>query len=106
MGSDKTDLEVLADAIAKQLDAKYKDLGDVSRDGLFGQLAAKFRDVKRRTWKGAGDLITLEAASKLMGNEVVVTYVDEKLAERAKVEDRRIREKRLERSSGGDKGKF
>lgn len=106
MGSEKVDMEVLADAIAKQLDAKYKDLGDVSPDGLFSQLAAKVRDVKRRAWKGGGDLITLEAFSKLVGNEVVVVYVDEKLAERARVEDRRLREKKLERSSGGDKGKF
>jgi hypothetical protein len=106
MSSEKADMEVLADTIAKQLDAKYKDLGDVSAEGILGHLTDKVRDVKRRAWKGAGDLVTLEAWSKLVGNEVVVTYVDEKLAEKAKIEDRRIREKRLERSSGGDKGKF
>lgn len=106
MSSEKADMEVLADAIAKQLDAKYKDVGDVSAEGLLGHLTDKVRDVKRHAWKGGGDLVTLEAWSKIVGNEVVVTYVDEKLADRAKVEDRRIREKRLEKSSGGDKGKF
>jgi hypothetical protein len=106
MTADKADLDVLADAIAKQLDAKYKEQGDVPPEGLLGQLAAKFRDEKRRAWKGAGDLVTLEASWKVIGGEATVTYVDEKLAERAKAEDRRIREKRLERSSGGDKNKF
>lgn len=106
LSSDKADVEVLADAIAKKLDAKYKDQGEVSPEGLLGQLTAKFRDGKRRAWKGSGDVVTMEAESKLTGGEVVVTYVDEKLSEKAKVEDRRIREKRLERSSGGDKSKF
>lgn len=106
LSAEKADLEVLADAIAKQLDAKYKDAGDMGSGGLLGHLSDKLRDVKRRAWRGGSDVVTLEATDKVMGDELLITYVDEKLAERARIEDRRIREKKLERSSGGDKGKF
>lgn len=106
MSSEKADVEVLADAIAKQLDAKYKDLGDTSAESLLGQLADKVRDVRRSSWKGGGDTVTMEATSTMLGGEVVVVYVDDKLAERAAVEDRRIREKKLDRTSGGDRSKF
>lgn len=106
MSAEKADMEVLADAIAKQLDAKYKDQGEPSAESLLGSLADKVRDVKRRSWSGRGDTVTLESAWKVMGGDVVVLYVDDKLAEKAKVEDRRIREKKLERSGGGDRGKF
>ncbi|MBI5014830.1 MAG: hypothetical protein HZB55_04985 [Deltaproteobacteria bacterium] len=106
MSGDKADVDVLAAAIAKQLDAKYKGQGDVAPEGLLGQLAAKFREGKGRSWRGVGDAVTMESAWKLLGGEVIVTYVDEKLADRATVEDRRIREKRLDRSAGGDKSKF
>ena len=105
MTGNKADLEVLADTVAKQLDAKYKNQVEIGPEGLTEALKDKLRDVKRRAWKSATDTVTMES-SWTVGGEVIVTYVDEKLAEKAKVEDRRIREKRLERSGGGDKGKF
>lgn len=104
--SEKADMEVLADAIAKQLTAKYKEHGEQSADSLLGQLVDKVRDIRRRVWQGGGDTVTMESNWEMMRGEVVLLYVDEKLAEKAGIEDRRIREKRLERSSGGDRDKF
>ena len=53
-----------------------------------------------------GDTVILESHWKMVGGEVVVIYADDKLAEKAAAEDRKVREKKLERSSGGDKSKF
>lgn len=104
--SEKADMEVLADELAKQLDAKYKEQGEPPADSLVGQLVDKARDIRRRAWKGSGDTVTMESSWKILGGEVVILYVDDKLAEKAGVEDRRIRKKRLERSSGSDRDKF
>ncbi len=106
LSSEKADMDVLADAIARQLDSKYKDQGELPAENLIGGLVDKVRDVKRRAWKGGGDTVTMESHWKVMGGEVVVLYVNDKLAEKAAVEDRRVREKKLERSSGGDRSKF
>ena len=106
LSSEKADMEVLADEIAKQLDAKYKEREEPTADSLVGQLVDKARDIRRRAWKGSGDTVTMESSWKIIGGEVVILYVDDKLAEKAGVEDRRIRKKRLERSSGSDRDKF
>lgn len=106
MSSEKADMDVLADAIARQLDTKYQDQGEPPAESMIGGLVDKVRDVKRRGWKGGGDTVTMESHWKMVGGEVVVLYVDDKLAEKATVEDRRVREKKLERSSGGDRSKF
>jgi len=106
ISSDKPDMEVLADALAKKLDAKYKQTGELVAESLLGQLADKVRQIQRRTWIGHGDTVTMESNWKMFGGDVIITYVDDKLAEQAVIEDRRIREKRLERSSGGDRNKF
>lgn len=104
--SDKADMDVLAEALAKQLDAKYKSYGEPVVESLFDQLSDKVRQVHRRNWKGDGDTVTMETNWKMFGGEVVIIYVDDKLSERAVVEDRRIRQKRLEKSSGDDRRKF
>ena len=106
MSSEKADMDVLADAIARQLDTKYADQGEPPAENMIGGLVDKVRDVKRRSWKGGGDTVTMESHWKMINGEVVVLYVDDKLAEKAAVEDRRVREKKLERSSGGDRSKF
>ncbi|RNC72703.1 MAG: hypothetical protein ED859_01715 [Desulfuromonadales bacterium] len=106
LSSEKADMDVLADAIARQLDTKYADQGEPPAENMIGGLVDKVRDVKRRSWKGGGDTVTMESHWKMINGEVVVLYVDDKLAEKAAVEDRRVREKKLERSSGGDRSKF
>ncbi len=106
LSSEKADVDVLADAIARQLDTKYADQGEPPAENMIGGLVDKVRDVKRRSWKGSGDTVTMESHWKMINGEVVVLYVDDKLAEKAAVEDRRVREKKLERSSGGDRSKF
>lgn len=106
MSSEKADMDVLADAIARQLDTKYTDHGEPPAENMIGGLVDKVRDVKRRSWKGGGDTVTMESHWKMINGEVVVLYVDDKLAEKAGVEDRQVREKKLERSSGGDRSKF
>lgn len=106
LSSEKADIEVLADVIARQLSSKYKEQVEPSAESLIGQLIDKTRVVQRRTWKGGVDTVIMESNWKMIGGEVVIQYVDEKLAEKAVIEDRRIREKRLERSSGGDRNKF
>ena len=104
--SDKADMDVLSEALAKQLDAKYKPQEESGAESLFDQLADKVRQVHRQNWKGGGDTVTMESNWKMFGGEVVINYVDDKLAERAVVEDRKIRQKRLEKSSGNDRRKF
>lgn len=106
MSSDKADMEVLADSIAKQLDGKYKEHGVPTVDSFIGQIVDKVRNIGRRSWAGKGDTVTMESTWKMVGGEVVIMYEDDKLSETAKIEDRRIREKRLDHSSGGDKSKF
>jgi len=106
LSSEKADMDVLADAIARQLDTKYTDQGEPPAENMIGGLVDKVRDVKRRSWKGGGDTVTMESHWKMINGEVVVLYVDDKLAEKAAVEDRQVREKKLERSSGGDRSKF
>lgn len=106
ISSDKADIEVLADSLAKKLDAKYKQTGEPAAESLLGHLADKVRQIQRRSWSGHGDTIFMESNWKMIGGDVIITYVDDKLAERAVVEDRRIREKRLEKSSGNDRNKF
>jgi hypothetical protein len=106
MSSDKADMEVLADSISKQLDIKYKEHGTPSVDGFIGQIVDKVRNIGRRSWAGKGDMVTMESNWKMVGGEVIIMYEDEKLAETAKSEDRRIREKRLDQVGGGDKNKF
>lgn len=106
LSSEKADVDVLADAIARQLDTKYADQGEPPAENMIGGLVDKVRDVKRRSWKGGGDTVTMESHWKMINGEVVVLYVDDKLAEKAAVEDRRVREKKLERSSGDDRSKF
>jgi hypothetical protein len=106
MSSDKADMEVLADSIAKQLDSKYKEHGVPTVDSYIGQIVDKMRNVGRRSWVGKGDTVTMESNWKMVGGEVVIVYEDDRLNETAKTEDRRIREKRLDQSSGGDKSKF
>ncbi len=106
LSSEKADMDVLADAIARQLDTKYADQGEPPAENMIGGLVDKVRDVKRRSWKGGGDTVTMESHWKMINGEVVVLYVDDKLAEKAGVEDRQVREKKLERSSGGDRNKF
>jgi hypothetical protein len=106
ISSDKADMEVLADTLAKKLDAKYKKTGEPVAETMLEQLADKLRQIQRRSWNGSGDTVTMESNWKMIGGDLVITYVNDKLAERAVVEDRRIREKRLERSSGGDRNKF
>lgn len=106
LSSEKADMDVLADTIARQLDSKYKEQGEPAAESMIGGLVDKVRDVKRRSWKGVGDMITMESHWKMINGEVVVQYVDDKLAEKAGVEDRQVREKKLERSSGGDRSKF
>jgi len=106
LSSEKADMDVLADAIARQLATKYKEQGEPPAESLIGGLVDKVRDVKRRSWKGGGDTVTMESHWKMINKEVVVQYVDDKLAEKAAVEDRQVREKKLERSSGGDRSKF
>lgn len=104
--SDEADMDVLSEALARQLDAKYKPQEEPGAESLFDQLADKVRQVHRRNWKGAGDTVTMESNWKMFGGEVVIHYVDDKLSERAVVEDRRIRQKKLEKSSGDDRRKF
>lgn len=106
LSSEKADMEVLADAIARQLDNKYKDQGEPTADSLVGQIVDKVRNVLRHAWKGSGDTVTMESNWKMIGGDIVIIYVDEKLAEKAGIEERHIREKRLKRSSGGDRNKF
>jgi hypothetical protein len=106
MSSDKADMEVLADSIAKQLDSKYKEHGVPTVDSYIGQIVDKMRSVGRRSWAGKGDTVTMESNWKMVGGDVVIVYEDDRLNETAKTEDRRIREKRLDQSSGGDKSKF
>lgn len=106
LSSEKADMDVLADTIARQLDKKYADQGEPPAESLIGGLVDKARDVKRRSWKGGGDTVTMESHWKMVNGEVIVLYVNDKLAEKAAVEDRKVREKRLERSSGGDRSKF
>ena len=106
MSSEKADMDVLADTIAKQLDSKYKEQGEPPAESMIGGLVDKVRDVKRRGWTGGGDTVIMESHWKMVNGEVVVQYVNDKLAEKAGVEDRRVREKKLERSSGGDRSKF
>lgn len=106
LSSDKADMEVLADTLAKQLDAKYKQTGEPVAESLLGQFADTVRQIQRRSWKGNGDTISMESNWKMIGGDVVITYVDDKIAGRAVVEDHRIREKMLERSSGSDRNKF
>ena len=106
LSSEKADMDVLADTIARQLDSKYQDQGEPAAESMIGGLVDKVRDVKRRSWKGGGDTVTMESHWKMINGEVVVLYVDDKLAEKAAVEDRRVREKKLERSSGSDRSKF
>ncbi|MEI6826440.1 MAG: hypothetical protein WCK54_12665 [Desulfuromonadales bacterium] len=106
ISSDKVDMEVLADSIAKQLDSKYKEHGKPSADSIIGQFVDKVRNRDRRSWGGNGDAVTMESSWNMVNGEVVIVYEDEKLSEKAKIEDRRIREKRLDQSSGGDKSKF
>ncbi len=106
MSSDKADMEVLADSISRQLDSKYKEHGTPSAESFIGQIVDKVRNTDRRSWVGKGDTVTMESNWKMVGGEVVIMYEDDKLTEVAKTEDRRIREKRLEQSSGGDKSKF
>lgn len=106
MSSEKVDMEVLADSIAKQLDSKYKEHGTPSADSIIGQFVDKVRNIGRRSWVGNGDSVTMESSWKMFSGDVVIVYEDEKLSEKAKIEDRHIREKRLEQSSGGDKSKF
>jgi hypothetical protein len=106
MSSEKVDMEVLADSIAKQLDSKYKEHGTPAADSIIGQFVDKVRNRDRRGWAGNGDSVTMESSWKMVNGDVVIVYEDEKLSEKAKIEDRRIREKRLDQSSGGDKSKF
>lgn len=106
MYSEKVDMEVLADSIAKQLDGKYKDHGTPSADTFIGQFVDKVRNIGRRSWLGNGDTVTMESSWKMVNGDVVILYEDDKLSEKARIEDRRIREKRLDQSSGGDKSKF
>lgn len=106
ISSEKADMDVLADSIARQLDGKYQEQGEPAAESMIGGVVDKIRDVKRRGWKGGGDTVTMESHWKMIGGEVVVQYVADKLAEKAGIEDRQIREKRLERSSGGDRSKF
>lgn len=106
MSSEKVDMEVLADSIAKQLDSKYKEQNAPSVDGFIEQLVDKVRNIGRRSWSGKGDTVTMESNWKMVSGEVVIVYEDDKLGESAKIEDRRVREKRLDQSSGGDKSKF
>lgn len=106
MSSEKADMEVLADSIAKQLGSKYKEQGEPTAESMLGGLVDKVRDIRRRSWTGGGDTVIMESHWKMVGGEVVVRYVDDKLAEKAAVEDRKVREKKLERSSGGDRSKF
>lgn len=106
MSSEKADMDVLADSIARQLDSKYKEQGEPAAESMIGGMVDKMRDVRRRSWKGSNDTITLESRWKMVGGEVIVHYVDDKLAEKAVIEDRQVREKKLERSSGGDRNKF
>jgi hypothetical protein len=106
MSSEKVDMDVLADSIAKQLDGKYKEHGTPAADSIIGQFVDKVRNRDRRSWTGNGDAVTLESSWKMVSGDVVIVYEDEKLSEKAKSEDRRIREKRLDQSSGGDKSKF
>jgi len=104
--SDEADMDVLSEALARQLDAKYKPQEEPVAESLLDQLADKVRQVHRRNWKGGGDTVTMESNWKMFGGEVVIKYVDDKLSERAVVEDRKIRQKRLEKSSGDDRRKF
>ena len=106
MSSEKVDMDVLADSIAKQLDSKYKEHGTTAADGFIGQIVDKVRSVGRRSWVGNGDSVSMESSWNMVSGDVVIVYEDEKLSEKAKSEDRRIREKRLDQSSGGDKSKF
>lgn len=106
MSSDKIDMDVLADSIAKQLDSKYKEHGTPAADSIIGQFVDKVRNRDRRSWAGNGDSVTMESSWKMVNGDVYIVYEDVKLSEKAKTEDRRIREKRLDQSSGGDKSKF
>ncbi|MBT1072951.1 hypothetical protein [Pelotalea chapellei] len=106
MSSEKADMDVLADSIARQLDVKYKEQGEPAAESMIGGMVDKMRDVKRRSWKSGSDTVTMESQWKMVGGEVAVLYVDDKLAEKAGVEDRQVREKKLERSSGSDRSKF
>ncbi|MDD2898350.1 MAG: hypothetical protein PHI31_06515, partial [Desulfuromonadaceae bacterium] len=74
MSSDKADMEVLADSIAKQLDNKYKEHGTPSVDSFIGQIVDKVRNIGRRSWVGKGDAVTMESTWKMVGGEVVVMY--------------------------------
>lgn len=106
MSSEKADMDVLAGSIARQLNTKYKEQGETAAESMLGGLVDKVRDIRRRSWTGGGDTVTMESHWKMVGGEVVVLYVDDKFAEKAAVEDRKVREKKLERSSGGDRSKF
>lgn len=106
MSAEKADMDVLADSVAKQLDRKYKEQGEPAAESMLGGLVDKVRDIRRRSWTGGGDTVILESHWKMVGGEVVVIYADDKLAEKAAAEDRKVREKKLERSSGGDRSKF
>jgi len=99
-------MEVLSNSIAKPLYSKYKEHGVPSADSFIGWFVDKVRNRDRRSWPGNGDSVTMESSWKMVNGDVVIIYEDEKLSEEAKIEDRRIREKRLDQSSGGDKSKF
>lgn len=106
ISSDRADMEVLADSIVKKIEARYKETAEPGAESLLGRLTDSVRQIQRRRWTGHGDTITIESNWKMLGGDVIITYVDDKIAERAVSEDRRIREKRLERSSGNDRNKF
>jgi len=99
-------LDVLADTVARQLDGKYKDRSEGGSGGLLDQLTEKFSKAKRRTWRGGADVVTMESSWGLMGGTLLLVYTDEKTVEKAQAEERRLREKRLEKTGGKDLQKF